>query len=77
MKLRVDLLAHLTFKDVLNEALHHQHQYEAESVFAKTGAGKLKPLSPTERAEDQKRGASLAAKLKRRNAKKEKRERKF
>jgi hypothetical protein len=48
MKLRLDLLEHLTAADILREAAANQHRYKAEPSFSKTGTGYLSPRSMTE-----------------------------
>ena len=45
MKLRLDLLEHLTTADVLEEGAANQHRYKAEPSFSKTGTGYLSPRS--------------------------------
>ena len=39
MKLRTDLLEHLTAADILEEAVANRHRYKAEPSFSKTGIG--------------------------------------
>jgi len=51
MKLRLDLLKHLTAEDIAEAAVAEQHRYKAEPTFSKTGKGYLAPQS----AEDSER----------------------
>jgi hypothetical protein len=41
MKLRLDLLEHLTAEDILEEVLANNHRYKPEPNFSKTGVGSL------------------------------------
>jgi hypothetical protein len=50
MKLRLDLLDHLTDGDILEEVLANNHRYEPEPILAKTGVGSLSSASTEERA---------------------------
>jgi hypothetical protein len=43
MKLRLDLLEHLTADDLLEEVLANNHRYKAEPLLSKTGTGSLSP----------------------------------
>ncbi|MGH8024255.1 MAG: hypothetical protein ACRED1_11770 [Limisphaerales bacterium] len=52
MKLRLDLLAHLTAADILEEAAANQHRYKAEPSFSKTGIGHLSPRSTADSANE-------------------------
>ena len=66
MKLRLDLLEHLTDKDILKEVLANNHRYKPEPNFSKTGVGSLSSASIEERAKEEARSTALIAKLKRR-----------
>ncbi|MGO8765215.1 MAG: hypothetical protein ACLQSR_08795 [Limisphaerales bacterium] len=63
MKLRLDLLEHLTAADILEEAAVNQHRYKAEPSFSKTGTGHLSPRSMTDSANEAVRGEALTRKL--------------
>jgi hypothetical protein len=66
MKLRLDLLKHLTADDILEEAAVNQHRYQAEPKFSKTGVGSLRPAAMEERAQEKARSEVLIRKLKKR-----------
>ena len=68
MKLRTDLLEHLTDQDILEEGLANVHRYKPEPLFSKTGVGYLKPATPEERAQEEARSAALAERVKKRAA---------
>lgn len=57
MKLRLDLLEHLTDKDILEEVLANNHRYKPEPNFSKTGVGTLSSASTKERAQEAARQA--------------------
>jgi len=63
MKLRLDLLKHLTAGDVLEEAAANQHRYKAEPTFSKTGVGHLSPRSMADSANEAERSEALTQKL--------------
>ncbi len=63
MKLRLDLLAHLTADDILEEAAANQHRYKAEPTFSKTGRGHLSLRSTTDSANEAARSEALTRKL--------------
>jgi hypothetical protein len=63
MKLRLDLLQHLTTEDILEEALANNHRYQAEPLFSRTGTGSLAPATPEEREAEIERGEALIQKL--------------
>lgn len=63
MKLRVDLLKHLTEQDILEEVLANNHRYQAEPLFARTGVGSLRPASPEERLHEIERCQTLIQRL--------------
>ena len=53
MKLRLDLLEHLTAADILEEeAAANQHRYKAGPSFSRTGTGYLSPRSMTDSANE-------------------------
>jgi hypothetical protein len=66
MKLRLDLLEHLTAEDILKEAAANQHRYKAEPSFSKTGVGHLSPRSIKDSANEAARSEALTRKLTRR-----------
>ena len=63
MKLRLDLLEHLTAEDILEEAKANQHRYKAEPTFSKTGIGHLSPRSIEDSAKEGARSEALVRKL--------------
>ncbi|HEY3763021.1 MAG TPA: hypothetical protein VGN23_14850 [Verrucomicrobiae bacterium] len=67
MKLRLDLLEHLTAADILKEAAANQHRYKAEPGFSKTGTGHLSPRSTADSANEAVRSEALTQKLIRRS----------
>ena len=66
MKLRLDLLEHLTDQDILEEVLANNHRYKPEPNFSKTGVGSLSSASIEERANDVERSTALIERLKQR-----------
>ena len=66
MKLRTDLLEHLTDQDILEEALANNHRYKPEPLFSKTGVGSLSSATTEERAQEEARSTALIEKLKKR-----------
>ena len=66
MKLRLDLLEHLTDEDILEEVLANTHRYKPEPNFSKTGVGSLSSASTEERAQEEARSTDLIARLKQR-----------
>ena len=66
MKLRLDLLEHLTDQDIMEEVLANNHRYKPEPLFSKTGVGSLSPASIEERAKEVERSTALIEKLKQR-----------
>ena len=66
MKLRLDLLEHLTDQDILEEVLANNHRYKPEPHFSKTGVGSLSSASTEERAKEVERGTALIERLKKR-----------
>ena len=68
MKLRLDLLEHLTDQDILEEVLANNHRYKPEPLFSKTGVGSLSSASTEERAQEEARSTALIERLKQRAA---------
>jgi hypothetical protein len=58
MKLRLDLLEHLTDEDILEEVLANNHRYKPEPLFSKTGVGSLSSASIEERAQEEARSTA-------------------
>jgi hypothetical protein len=63
MKLRLDLLEHLTAEDLLEEVLANNHRYKPEPNFSKTGIGSLSSASTEERAKEVEHSMELTQKL--------------
>jgi hypothetical protein len=68
MKLRLDLLEHLTDEDILEEVLANNHRYKPEPLFSKTGVGYLRSATPEERKQEEARSEALIERLKQRAA---------
>ncbi|HEY5298369.1 MAG TPA: hypothetical protein VIK59_10630 [Verrucomicrobiae bacterium] len=66
MKLRTDLLEHLTDEDILEEVLANNHRYKPEPLFSRTGVGSLSSATIEERAQEEARSTALIARLKKR-----------
>lgn len=66
MKLRLDLLEHLTNQDILEEVLANNQRYKPEPNFSKTGVGSLSSASIEERAKEAERSTDLIERLKKR-----------
>ena len=58
MKLRLDLLEHLTDEDILEEVLANNHRYKPEPNFSRTGVGSLSSASTAERAQEEARSTA-------------------
>jgi len=58
MKLRLDLLEHLSDQDILDEVLANNHRYKPEPNFSKTGVGSLSSASTEERAQEEARSTA-------------------
>ncbi len=58
MKLRLDLLEHLTDEDILEEVLANNHRYKPEPLLSKTGVGSLSSASIEERAQEEARSTA-------------------
>ena len=63
MKLRLDLLEHLTDQDILDEAIATAHRFKPEPLLSKTGTGSLSSASIEERAKEVERSTALTQKL--------------
>ena len=66
MKLRTDLLEHLTAEDLRQAAMESAHRYKPEPLFSKTGTGSLSSASTEERAREVAHSMELTQKLERR-----------
>ena len=66
MKLRLDLLEHLTGEDLLEEVLANNHRYKPEPLLSTTGIGSLSSASIEERAQEEARSTALIERLNRR-----------
>ena len=66
MKLRLDLLEHLTGEDILEEVLANNHRYKPDPNFSKTGVGTLSSASIEERAQEEARSTELIQRLEQR-----------
>lgn len=75
MKLRLDLLEHLTMEDIAEVALANTHRYSAEPLFAKTGVGYLKSATEEEKLAEIARIEALTKRLEERKAAAERAER--
>ena len=69
MKLRLDLLEHLTDEDILEAVVENNHRYKPEPLFSRTGVGSLSSASTEERARGVERATDLTQKLEQRAAK--------
>jgi hypothetical protein len=63
MKLRLDLLKHLTTEDVMEEAVATVHRFKPEPLFSQTGTGSLSSASTQERAREEAHSMELIRKL--------------
>ena len=63
MKLRLDLLEHLTDEDILEEVLANNHRYKPEPLLSKTGVGCLSSATIEERAQEEARNTALIQRL--------------
>ncbi len=66
MKLRLDLLKHLTTEDVMEAAVMTVHRFKAEPLFSRTGTGSLLSASTEERAREAAHSMDLTRKLEQR-----------
>jgi len=63
MKLRLDLLKHLTTEEVMEEAEATVHRFKPEPLFSKTGTGSLSSASTQERVREVAHSTALSQKL--------------
>jgi hypothetical protein len=73
MNLRLDLLEHLTAKDIRQAAAESVHRFKPEPLLSKTGIGSLSSASTGERAREVKHSTELIQKLQKRALKNGKR----
>ena len=66
MKLRLDLLEHLTAEDIRQAAEDSVHRYKPEPLLSKTGVGSLSSASTEERAKEVEHSTELIQKLEKR-----------
>jgi len=66
MKLRLDLLKHLTAEDVEEEIIANNPRYKPEPLFSKTGTGSLSSASTEQRAQEVERSTALIRRLEQR-----------
>ena len=63
MKLRTDLLKHLTMEDIAEVALANNPRYKPEPLFSKTGTGSLSPTSTEDSAREVAHNTELIRKV--------------
>jgi hypothetical protein len=63
MKLRTDLLKHLTTEDIAEAAEATVHRFRPEPLFSQTGVGSLSPTSTEDRAREEAHSTELTRKL--------------
>jgi hypothetical protein len=63
MKLRLDLLEHLTEEDIAEQAELNVHRFKPEPLFSKTGVGSLSSASTSERAQEVAHSMELTQRL--------------
>jgi hypothetical protein len=66
MKLRLDLLEHLTMEDIAEVAEGNNHRYKPEPLFSKTGVGSLSPTSTKDSAREVAHNTELIRKVEQR-----------
>jgi len=66
MKLRLDLLEHLTEEDIALQAEGNVHRFKPEPLFSRTGVGSLSPASISEHAQEVDHIMDLTRKLEKR-----------
>ena len=66
MKLRLDLLEHLTAEDIRKAAEESVHRFKPEPHLSKTGTGSLSSASTAERAKEVEHSMELTQKLEQR-----------
>ena len=67
MKLRTDLLKHLTKEDFMEEVLANNPRYKPEPSFSEKGVGSLSSASTEERAQEVARNTALIQRLMKRS----------
>jgi hypothetical protein len=68
MKLRLDLLEHLTMEDIAEVALANNPRYKPEPLFSKTGTGSLSPTSTEDSVREAELNTDLIRKVEARQA---------
>ncbi len=68
MKLRLDLLEHLTMEDIAEVALANNPRYKPEPRFSQTGVGSLSPTSIEDSAREEALNTALIRKVEKRQA---------
>lgn len=68
MKLRLDLLEHLTMEDIAEVALANNPRYKPEPRFSQTGVGSLAPTSTEDSAREEALNTALIRKVELRQA---------
>ena len=63
MKLRLDLLEHLTAEDIRQAAVDSVHRFKPEPLLSKTGVGSLSSASTEERVREVEHSMELIRKL--------------
>ena len=63
MKLRLDLLEHLTAEDIRQAAEDSVHRFKPEPLLSKTGVGSLSSASTSERAQEVAHSMELTQRL--------------
>jgi tRNA/tmRNA/rRNA uracil-C5-methylase (TrmA/RlmC/RlmD family) len=63
MKLRLDLLKHLTAEDIAEAAEESVHRFKPEPLFSQTGTGSLSSASTEERVREVEHSTELTRKL--------------
>jgi len=63
MKLRTDLIEHLTMEDIAKVAEENNHRYKPEPTFSKTGVGSLSSASTEESAREEELNMELIRKV--------------
>jgi hypothetical protein len=63
MKLRLDLLEHLTAEDIRTAAVEAVHRFKPEPRLSKAGTGSLSSASTEERAKEVEHSMDLTRKL--------------
>jgi len=67
MKLRTDLLKHLTKEDFMEEVLANNPRYKPEPSFSQKGVGSLSSASTEQRAQEEARSTALIQRLMKRS----------